>query len=41
MTVNLAGETRENVLTVPVNALLALPGGGFGLRWSKAARSAR
>ncbi|MDX3505080.1 peptidoglycan-binding protein [Streptomyces sp. ATCC51928] len=32
VTVNLAGETREDVLTVPVNALLALPGGGFGLQ---------
>ncbi|MFF2861211.1 efflux RND transporter periplasmic adaptor subunit [Streptomyces rubiginosohelvolus] len=32
VTVNLTGETREGVLTVPVNALLALPGGGFGLQ---------
>ncbi|WP_405501448.1 peptidoglycan-binding protein [Streptomyces niveus] len=32
VTVNLTGETRKNVLSVPVNALLALPGGGFGLQ---------
>ncbi|MFH9763528.1 efflux RND transporter periplasmic adaptor subunit [Streptomyces anulatus] len=32
VTVNLTGETRRDVLTVPVNALLALPGGGFGLQ---------
>ncbi|MEU0275297.1 peptidoglycan-binding protein [Streptomyces sp. NPDC006307] len=31
VTVNLTGETRKNVLSVPVNALLALPGGGFGV----------
>ncbi|MGW7429135.1 peptidoglycan-binding protein [Streptomyces sp. NPDC054861] len=30
--VNLTGETRRNVLSVPVNALLALPGGGFGVQ---------
>ena len=32
VTVELAGETRKNVLSVPVNALLALPGGGFGVQ---------
>ncbi|MFE6160814.1 peptidoglycan-binding protein [Streptomyces sp. NPDC056486] len=32
VTVNLTGETRENVLSVPVNALLALPGGGYGVQ---------
>ncbi|RPK60859.1 putative peptidoglycan binding domain protein [Streptomyces sp. ADI96-02] len=32
VTVNLAGETRKGVLSVPVNALLALPAGGFGLQ---------
>ncbi|MFE9221424.1 efflux RND transporter periplasmic adaptor subunit [Streptomyces lavendulae] len=32
VTVELKGETRENVLTVPVNALLALPAGGFGIQ---------
>ncbi|MET9515491.1 peptidoglycan-binding protein [Streptomyces sp. NPDC002994] len=31
VTVNLTGDTREGVLSVPVNALLALPGGGFGV----------
>ncbi|WP_256107221.1 peptidoglycan-binding protein [Streptomyces sp. ODS05-4] len=30
--VDLTGETRRNVLSVPVNALLALPGGGFGIQ---------
>ncbi|GCB94742.1 peptidoglycan-binding protein [Streptomyces noursei] len=32
VTVDLKGETHENVLTVPVNALLALPAGGFGVQ---------
>ncbi|WKK24098.1 peptidoglycan-binding protein [Streptomyces olivoreticuli] len=32
VTVELKGETHENVLTVPVNALLALPEGGFGIQ---------
>ncbi|MGA4849578.1 peptidoglycan-binding protein [Streptomyces sp. G5(2025)] len=32
VTVDLTGEHRENVLSVPVNALLALPGGGFGVQ---------
>lgn len=32
VTVNLTGEKRADVLSVPVNALLALPGGGFGVQ---------
>ncbi|MER6997546.1 peptidoglycan-binding protein [Streptomyces sp. NPDC000410] len=32
VTVNLTGQTRKGVLSVPVNALLALPGGGFGVQ---------
>ncbi|WP_328972243.1 peptidoglycan-binding protein [Streptomyces sp. NBC_00239] len=32
VTVDLTGETRKGVLSVPVNALLALPGGGFGIQ---------
>ncbi|MFE3597976.1 peptidoglycan-binding protein [Streptomyces sp. NPDC059096] len=32
VTVSLTGETRKNVLSVPVNALLALAGGGFGVQ---------
>ncbi|PKV83820.1 efflux RND transporter periplasmic adaptor subunit [Streptomyces sp. TLI_146] len=32
VTVELTGETRKDVLSVPVNALLALPGGGFGVQ---------
>lgn len=31
VTIDLPSETRENVLSVPVDALLALPGGGFGV----------
>ncbi|MFJ7956434.1 peptidoglycan-binding protein [Streptomyces sp. NPDC096319] len=32
VTVDLTGETRRDVLSVPVNALLALPDGGFGVQ---------
>ncbi|MFG2143210.1 peptidoglycan-binding protein [Streptomyces sp. NPDC048696] len=32
VTVELTGETRSDVLSVPVNALLALAGGGFGVQ---------
>ncbi|MCY0931439.1 peptidoglycan-binding protein [Streptomyces sp. H27-H1] len=32
VTVNLTGETRKGVLSVPVNALLALAEGGFGVQ---------
>ncbi len=32
VTVGLTGETRKGVLSVPVNALLALAGGGFGVQ---------
>ncbi|MFF8832442.1 peptidoglycan-binding protein [Streptomyces sp. NPDC015131] len=39
VTVNLTGETREGVLSVPVNALLALPGGGFGVEVVEGGRS--
>lgn len=32
VSVNLTGETRQGVLSVPVNSLLALSGGGFGVQ---------
>ncbi|MFI8966778.1 peptidoglycan-binding protein [Streptomyces sp. NPDC053493] len=32
VTVEIAGRTRHDVLSVPVNALLALPDGGFGVQ---------
>lgn len=32
VTVELTGQTRQDVLSVPVNALLALPDGGFGVQ---------
>lgn len=32
VTVNLTGQTHKGVLSVPVNALLALPSGGFGVQ---------
>lgn len=32
VTIELTGRTRQDVLSVPVNALLALPGGGFGVQ---------
>ncbi len=32
VSVGLTGETRKGVLSVPVNALLALAGGGFGVQ---------
>ncbi|MFF0745152.1 efflux RND transporter periplasmic adaptor subunit [Streptomyces sp. NPDC004111] len=39
VTVNLTGRTVENVLSVPVDALLALPGGGFGVEVVENGRS--
>lgn len=39
VTVNLTGQTVKNVLSVPVNALLALPGGGFGIEVVENGRS--
>ncbi|WP_244375777.1 efflux RND transporter periplasmic adaptor subunit [Streptomyces ficellus] len=39
VTVNLTGQTRKGVLSVPVNALLALPGGGFGVEVVEGGRS--
>lgn len=32
VTIELTGSRRQDVLSVPVNALLALPGGGFGVQ---------
>jgi len=31
VTVNIASETRKSVISVPVTALLAKPGGGYGV----------
>ncbi|ANJ27795.1 efflux RND transporter periplasmic adaptor subunit [Agromyces aureus] len=35
VTVDFPSETRENVLSVPVEALMAVPGGGFGVEIAK------
>jgi hypothetical protein len=37
VTVNVASETHQNVLTVPITALLAVPGGGYAVETADAA----
>ena len=39
MNVNITSQRASNVLAVPVNALLALQGGGFGVQVVTGARS--